>query len=474
MADVFFVYNDSSSHAAYTVGLGIAAVSAYLMRQGITSELLYCKTQADVDSVVRRVAAADPVVVGFYGPSSGLPALSEMSESLRRAFPDLFQVYGGPQATLEPDSPLAATTLDAVCVGYGEEPMARLVRRLQRGEDVADVPGLHVAERGTDPLVVRRNPVWDWAAESDADSLLGFDYSLFYDELRRFPDFSCEGRYLEITLCRGCVYNCSFCSARALREVVGGRLFRPSVDASIRVLKQSIEETGLQRVCFHDDILTLDGPWFHEFIERYEREVALPFVCNLRAGTFGEADVRALKKAGVEHVFVGVESGNDTIRRKVLRKGTTREELLEGFRLLHAYGVPVITQNLIGLPGETPESFLDTVRMNALLDPSAMIISVFHPYPRTTLETVCREQKLFSERYLQGSHERDDMILTLPGFPRETVLFYRGHFTRFIRYERRRRQHPRLVCVPLTARTAVPIGLALDAYAWVRGLRRHS
>jgi anaerobic magnesium-protoporphyrin IX monomethyl ester cyclase len=471
VADVLFIYNDSSSHTAYTVGLGIAAVSAHLKRQGITSELLYCKTRADVLSVVTRAAAADPLVAAFYGPSSGLPALAEMSRSLRRAFPDLFQVCGGPQATLEPDDVLAATVLDAVCVGYGEEPLLRLVRRLQRGEDVTDVVGLHVAERGAGSLVVKRNPPWDWFADSDPDSLLGFDYRLFFDELQRFPDFGLEGRYLEIILCRGCVYDCSFCSAHALREVIGRRPFRPSVDASMRVLKQAIEDTGLERVCLHDDVLTLDKPWFHEFIDRYGREVSLPFICNLRAGTFGDAEVRALKAAGVEYVFVGVESGNDAIRREVLNKGISREQLLEGFRLLHAHDVPVVTQNLIGLPGETPEAFLDTVRMNALLDPSAMIISVFYPYPGTALEQVCIERKLFSARHLRGAHERDDTVLALPGFPRKTVLFYRRHFTGFVRYERRRRQHPRLVCVPLEARTAVPIGLALDAYTWLRGLR---
>jgi radical SAM superfamily enzyme YgiQ (UPF0313 family) len=470
VADILFIYNDRSAHTHYTFGLGIASIASHLKKHGLTAELLYCKTQADADTAVQRVRDARPVVVGFYGPSSGFPAVLEMSAAIRRAYPDLFQVYGGPQATVEADCLERAPDLDAVCVGYGEEPLLQLVRRLRSGEDVSDVPGLWIAARGDGHRILHRNPPWDWG--DDADLYLGYDFGLFLRELESRPDFSLDGRYLEIMFCRGCVYDCSFCSNLAIRRVIGKRLFRPSPAVCIQVVKQAIEETGLRRVVFHDDILTSDRRWFHELMTRYQAEVGLPFNCNLRAGCFRDDDVRALKAAGVERVFIGVESGNEAIRGIVLHKGTSRDDLLEGLRLLHKHGVAVVTQNLIGLPGETPRAFLDTVRLNATLDPSGMILSIYYPYPGTELERVCREQGLLSKHPPAGMLERNDTVLELPSFPRRRILFYSKHFAQFCTYERRRRRHPGLFAVPLTPVTAPALGLALDAYFLAKSLRR--
>lgn len=470
MVDILFIYNDRSAHSHYSTGLGVASISAYLRRHGFTTDLIYYKTELPREALIERVRRADPAAVGFYGPSSGFWAVLQLSAVIRRAFPRVFQVYGGPHATLQPEILLAAPDLDAVCVGLGEEPALRLLERLRAGGDVTHIPGFWVASGQGEERQIHQNPPHEWP--SDANDLLGFDHALFLHELERFDDFNKAEYNLEVMLTRGCPFNCTFCSNRALREAQGGRTLRPSVDASIGVLQEALVDTGLRRIEFHDEILTVDKAWFREFIARYADEVAAPFWCNLRAGTFDEEDVRALKRAGVQRVFLGLESGNDLVRNTVMKKAITRRQLEDSFRWLHNHGVPIVTQNMIGLPSETPGMFLDTIRLNATLRPELLILSVFYPYPGTELEEICRQQGLLPDCERSDVLDRRDTILSLPGFSRRDILFYQKHFAQFIRYERMRMMRFGMSLPPLTERSARPLAVLLDAGRALRSATR--
>jgi anaerobic magnesium-protoporphyrin IX monomethyl ester cyclase len=457
VADIVFVYNDVTAHTRYTCGLGVASIASHLARHGLTSELVYYRRESDLPYALDRVRRADPCLVGFYGPSSGFPALQRLSMAIRRQAPGLFQACGGPHVTLRPESLLETPSLDAVCIGYGERPLLELAQRLRAGRDLAGIEGFWVARRDGQigaGATIERNP--PSVAFGDADELLGFDHGLFLRELARFPDFSRERQRLEIIFARGCSYRCAFCSNVALRKVMGPHIPRPSVEASIRVVKESLAATGLTRVAFHDDNFTLDRKWFRSFVARYADEVRVPFSCNLRADGFDAQDARLLAEAGAERIYVGVESGNAHLRNAVMRKGVSDEAIVRGFKLLENAGIPAVSQNIIGTPGETPAMFLDTVRLNARVATRGAIISVFYPYPGTELAEYCDAHGLLSKR-LRGSRERNEDVLCTPQFPPARIGFYRRSFALLIRYERLHRAHPVLLPVPLTPRTAAPI-----------------
>jgi radical SAM superfamily enzyme YgiQ (UPF0313 family) len=461
MVDALFIYNDSSAHSGYSTGLGLASISAYVRRHGFSTDLIYYDGDLSESALAERLCAASPSVVGYYGPSSGFPAIRMLTERVRRILPGAFQVLGGPHAILQPEVLLDAPDLDAACVGLGEVPTLHLLERLRDGGDPRDVPGMWTVSQGDGGPTITRNP--PSPCPESADDILGYDYDLFLREMERRSDFRRADYNLEVMLSRGCPFDCAYCSNRALRKAMGGKTLRPSVDASIRLLKDALETTRLRRIEFHDEILTIDRTWFREFISRYAEEVRTPFWCNLRAGTFREEDVAALKMAGAERVFIGLESGNDHLRRAVLKKTVTEAQLGSSIGWLKAHGIDVVTQNLIGLPYETPVEFLDTVRLNAVLAPEYSILSVFYPYPGTELEEVCRRLGLLGETPVAGVVDRTDSILSLPGFAREEILFYRRHFSQFVRYEQLRASRMGAVLPPLTTRSARHIARVLDA-----------
>src|SRR6266404_3616400 len=86
-----------------------------------------------------------------------------------------------------------------------------------------------------------------------------------------------------------------------------------------RALKES---TGVRTIYFSDDVFGMSKKWLYEFLPEYQREVGLPFICLVRADIVASDREYAFRLAegGCKSVFFGVESGNESLRNKVLVK----------------------------------------------------------------------------------------------------------------------------------------------------------
>lgn len=103
---------------------------------------------------------------------------------------------------------------------------------------------------------------------------------------------------------------------------------------------------------------------------------------------------------------VWVELGLQTIHdatREFTRSGFTYEVFLDALRRLHSAGIPVIAHLILGLPGETPDMMLDSVRAMAQLPLQGIKLQLLHilrgtaladyyeaePFPVFTMEDYC-------------------------------------------------------------------------------------
>jgi anaerobic magnesium-protoporphyrin IX monomethyl ester cyclase len=78
---------------------------------------------------------------------------------------------------------------------------------------------------------------------------------------------------------------------------------------------------------------------------------------------------------------------------------------------------------MVGLPNETPETHMDTVRLNQAIAPDVASIFVFFPYPGTELYDYCIEHGLYdpAEALPENYTSRRDSVLTLPDFPHDEI-----------------------------------------------------
>jgi uncharacterized radical SAM superfamily protein len=195
---------------------------------------------------------------------------------------------------------------------------------------------------------------------------------------------------------RGCPFNCAFCFNHVSIRLAEGkyvRLRKPErVIEELVVLK---EKYGRRFISFQDDTLTLNKEWFLEFARKYENQVALPFMAHIRADRMDEEIAEALAAAGCARACMGLESGSDYLRNEILGKMVTSDQIRGAARLVTDRGIELATQNLFGVPGETVETVLETIRLNIECRSGLMVLNFLQPYPGTRIADIAREQGLW-------------------------------------------------------------------------------
>ena len=111
----------------------------------------------------------------------------------------------------------------------------------------------------------------------------------------------------------------------------------------------------LRMVAFIDDVFTLHRRWTMEFAEVYARRCRIPFSMNARFDNVDEEMVAALRNAGLTLVYAGVEAGEEHIRNSVMLRNMTEDSMYKAADIYKKYGVKLLTENVIGNPGETYE-----------------------------------------------------------------------------------------------------------------------
>ena len=135
-----------------------------------------------------------------------------------------------------------------------------------------------------------------------------------------------------------------------------------------------------------------------------------------------EPIVSALKKANFKFVNIGLESGSERVRREILKRNYSNQDVARVVSVLKQFGLKVNFFNLIGIPGETIEDFRETIKINRECQPDGNLLSIFSPYPGTDLYLLCKERKLLDKLSEEDlSMERRVAYLDLPEFPRRKI-----------------------------------------------------
>jgi anaerobic magnesium-protoporphyrin IX monomethyl ester cyclase len=82
---------------------------------------------------------------------------------------------------------------------------------------------------------------------------------------------------------------------------------------------------------------------------------------NIRCQYLDEETVGLMKESGCTMAFLGFESGSDLILGHMNKKATV-EAYLRGIKLLRDAGIPTFGSFVIGFPGETVETVIETIQ----------------------------------------------------------------------------------------------------------------
>ena len=147
----------------------------------------------------------------------------------------------------------------------------------------------------------------------------------------------------------------------------------------------------MEKIAFQDENLCLNKKWLFEFLDLYREKVGRPFFCMVNAAIADDEIVGALKSSGCYHTTFGLESGDERLRREVLHKKATDAQVRETARLLHHHGITFHTTNIFCIPGETVETAVKTLVMNAEIRPESAIAFTYMPFANLPLTNLAIE-----------------------------------------------------------------------------------
>ncbi len=350
---------------------GPEIISAVLKKYGHRVALFIGNNSSDfIDKIYSGDIVCFSVMTGEH--RWALKVASEIKEKR-----ETLTVFGGPHPTYFPEI-INHPAVDIACCGEGEFAMLDLANAYDNGIDYEDIPNLSL-KRGNN---IRRNEVR--ALISDLDTLPFPERQIYYNKYRLLKESSLK----PFMASRGCPFSCGFCFNERLREIYSNKgeyvRFR-----SPRNLIDEIGEVdskyGLKSVFFADDFFIPSQKWLEEFSSLYKKEVRKPFVCSVNVNTLNEGIIRLLKDSGCHTVGFGIETGNEKTRCELLNKCVTNSQIEKASRLLKKYKLKFMTFNMIGLPGETVDNALETVKLNIKIGTDYPRCSILTPYPGTRI-----------------------------------------------------------------------------------------
>ena len=106
-----------------------------------------------------------------------------------------------------------------------------------------------------------------------------------------------------------------------------------------------------------------------------------------------------------------------------------RDTIIRAFELAKKYGVETYALNVIGVPGETKEMLMDTVKLNCEINPTASGANIFYPYKGTPLGDKSFDDGMVNiEKYNDFSNERRESVLNYSEDWLETLKYYRSNW----------------------------------------------
>jgi anaerobic magnesium-protoporphyrin IX monomethyl ester cyclase len=383
MSEVTFIF----PRLKYTAGdfsLGLAYLAAYVRREldGIELAMIDTTYNADFEYVARQLDLQKPKLVGIYADTLMFDDAMKVAEIAKEK--GAFVVVGGPHPTVLPAATMANSSVDAVCVGEGEQTLTELISVLRSDGHLESVAGLWWKRDGQIIENPARSPINDIDSLPTAEMEL-FDVERYIGSFIQLDSYGQGLRGLSVIVSRGCPFDCAYCQPTLVS--VFGKKFRirspRSVVDELIMLKRRYR---LDAVYFQDDTLTVSRKWIMEFCQlMVDEKVGLVWACNTRADIIDREMLCAMKGAGLVKVKVGIESICDRVRNGVYRKAVKNEQIEQLIDTADQLGIQTTGFFMLGAPTETAKEIWETIKFAARSGLSEANFSVTVPLPKTHL-----------------------------------------------------------------------------------------
>ena len=367
--------------------LGLCYLAANMAAAGQSVDIVDAQADGlDADAVVEQVVRGGYDLIGVTFLTPMFDSVKDVAAAIKKARPDATIIVGGPHASALPQRTLdEIPEVDFAAVGEGEHIMVDVARHRAGAMPIEQVDG--IVYRDADGTIVTNLPR---KAENDLDRLpIPARHLLPMHKYRLTASRTRGSRYCPtVIVARGCPFACSYCSHPF------GKSFRHhGVARIVQELRELKIEHGVDQVNLEADTLTINRKFCNELFQGLiDADLGLLWTCESRIDTIDEALLDLMKRAGCWQVSLGIETGVQRLLDSIDKKQTL-EKTREACRMVKAAGIGIRGFFMLGLPTETAEESLETIRFAKELDPDWAQFTVTIPYPGTPMYDQLDAQK---------------------------------------------------------------------------------
>ena len=389
MARVLFIQKRQAMQQDY---IGIMQISSVLKHNGHQCDLLITPhlNKKNMD----EIREYKPDLIGLSVMTVENAWYQRLASQIKQSGIQAPIIAGGAHPTYFPDY-IKNDGIDMINIGEGEFSMLDLANAIDKQEDYRGIQNLYVKMDGT----IYRNNVRPLV---DINTLPPLDRDLYL----KF-DFYRRQNIFQFYTSRGCPFNCSFCYSHVWKSFYKDDPNRNKVrirkiDSIIQEIKYLSTKVKISKVLFIDSTFNIDKEWTKEFLQRYGREVKIPFAFNLRLDLINEDIIRTIAETQCCYmIFIGVEVGKEEARKRILDKDISNEEIIKIFDLARQYQIRTLAYTMYGLPGETLDGAYETVTLMQKLQPYTVAAQICHLYPGLILTQKALQDGIISESDLE-------------------------------------------------------------------------
>jgi len=375
---VLLIWGNTERINLPTLPYGLALVAGAARAAGHTVAMLDLRRATEPRAAIARaIQALQPDAIGISvrnvddqcmeRPRFLLAEVAHVVAACRE-YSSVPVVLGGAGYSIFPAAALAYLGADFGVCGEGEVVFPALLSRLERGGDPADLPGIYAVGRT------------DKAARAFAADLDSFASPA--EDLWPMADPADPDLWVPVQSRRGCPLECSYCSTPGLE----GRTIRTRTPALVAKEVARLVHAGFRHFYFVDNTFNLPTDYAVELCGRIAAaQLDVGWRCILYPQDVPEELVEAMTAAGCVEVGLGFESGARAVLQ-TMKKRFLPEEVREVSDRLAAHGIRRMGFLLLGGPGETQESVVESVAFAESLRLDQLRITVgIRIYPETPL-----------------------------------------------------------------------------------------
>jgi len=402
MKPKFFLMQANSPVKSDSPVLGLAYIAAVLRDNGYDVKIVdgaaFHASYSD-EQILGMIQDFNPSFVGFLLMSYRVPLSYSMISKVKKRFPGIKIIAGGPHVAVMPEEVLNHG-VDIAFLGEAEHNILDIARYHEGSKKLDSIDG--IAFKKNDKVVFTKPA----KLVENLDDLPFPARDLFRigDYARTKEEVDCFAG--QILTSRGCPFRCTFCS-----NFIAGQRYR------FRTPKNVVDEMlfvkrkyGVNHFNFIDDAFTIRIDRIREFCKLLKKEPELrgvTWACASRLDFVTKELLDEIKAAGCTRITYGVESGDDSTLQ-LIKKGPkfTVEKAREVVKATHDVGISCTVTFMYGFPWETPDKIEKTISFMKEISPYVYLImrgGILVPYPGTEIYETYKVKYGFENWWLKPS-----------------------------------------------------------------------